>query len=88
MCFPATRRPVGLLSSKGGRGIFNERDDLGACCAPEAETGTDESAQVVTRKDKPKEKKNGAVASRVQESNACPLDWQTSALANQPRNLV
>ena len=47
--FPCHRLLV-LLLLKGGDGIFNVRNDLCACCAHEGETGTDESAQVLTQK--------------------------------------
>ena len=49
--FPC-HRPLGLLLSKGGHGIFNVRNDGSACCAHEGETGTDESVQVLTQKDR------------------------------------
>ena len=42
--------PLGRLSPTGGHGIFNTRNDLGAYCVHEDETGVDEPAQVLTRK--------------------------------------
>ena len=45
-------RPLGLLWSnwKGGYRTFNVRNDFSACCAHAGETGTDESALMLTRK--------------------------------------
>ena len=39
-----------ILLSKDGQGIFNMRNNLRAGCAHEGETGIDESAQALTRK--------------------------------------
>ena len=43
-------RPFFLLLSKDGRGFFNVCNHLSACGSHAGETGTDESAQVLTRK--------------------------------------
>ena len=44
ICVLMPKRLLGLLLSKGGREIFNVRNDHSACRAREGETGTDESA--------------------------------------------
>ena len=48
---PCHREGQNLLLMKGGHGIFKVGHDLKAYCAHKGETGTDESAQVLTRKD-------------------------------------
>ena len=50
ICVFPRYQPLRLLLLKGGHGIFNARNDLRACCTHESETGTNESAQVLTRK--------------------------------------
>ena len=50
ICVFPCHRPLGLLLSTGGHRIGNVRNDLSACCAHEDGTGTDESAEVSTRK--------------------------------------
>ena len=47
--FPC-HQPLGLLLSKGGRGIFNVRSYLCACCAHDGAIGSDEAAHFGTRK--------------------------------------
>ena len=48
----ACHQLLGLLLSKDGRGQFNVRNDCSACFAYKGETGTDEAAQVMTRKNR------------------------------------
>ena len=50
ICVFPRHQPLRLLLLKGGHGIFNVRNDLRACCTHESETGTNESAQVLTRR--------------------------------------
>ena len=58
---------------------FNMGNNLAVCCALEAETGTDKSAQVL---------KNSLSPCCLQESNSQPLTLPCSMLANQPETPV
>ena len=42
----------GLHLSEDGHGIFNMHTDLNVCCAHEGKTGTNESVQVLTQKNR------------------------------------
>ena len=75
-CVVVRQRPVGLLLSKGGHEIFYVRNGLSACCAQEGEKGTDESAQVFTRKNRKMVLHPVSTGSRTHGS--C-FHWLTSA---------
>ena len=72
-------RPLELVLSKGGPGIFNVRIDLNACCAHEGDTGTDESPQVLTWK-----KLKTFLHPVVSGSRTLPADWPSRTLTNRP----
>ena len=66
----------------GGHGIFNARNDLSACCAHEGETGTDESAKMLTWKSR----KAGPLSCRVQKSNLTDTDCKVQRVS-QPASI-
>ena len=83
ICVFPCHRPLSLLFSKSGQGIFNVRNDFSACCAHEGETTTEESA---TNVDGSTEKQSFTLSR--QQVEPWPPDLRSSVLASQPRTPV